>query len=451
MNIWIFSPYEALPYEGAGRLRYASLSEALITQGHRVTWWSSDWSHAHKKRREARLQVSGVESGQLGVGSPEAWIDALNVELVPTPAYDRNISVGRVWNHWCYARGIERRAPEVIAQHGQPDVILFSVPPMEAGLAALKLGRKYGAKVVLDVMDAWPNTLLQLILQGSAVGSGASGVERCCSKMIGSAKTAIGQVVLWPYSRMMRRYCREADAICAQSQAFAQYARSFGAIVDIPVFHLCAQAQPEPSDSLQATDHSSLSAPEGRDKGPLQLVYLGAMGRIYDLSTLVDAVIRLSDSGCSLHLDMIGGGEQRTILESTVAASGKGSVIQFHGFLQGAALDARLAQADVGIIPMHPESGVAIPYKGPQYLSFGLYILSSLKGELMEKLEQSDCGAHYPAGDSPALAAQIQKLAQDPQILENGKSKALKLFVEQFDRQVVHAAMAEWVERLVDE
>jgi len=33
MHIWIFNPYEPLPFEGAVRLRYASLAEALIAQG----------------------------------------------------------------------------------------------------------------------------------------------------------------------------------------------------------------------------------------------------------------------------------------------------------------------------------------------------------------------------------------------------------------------------------
>lgn len=414
MNVWIFNPYESLPHEGVGRLRYASLSEALIKQGHRVTWWASDWSHSLKKRRAAH-------SGN----STEDWVDQLSVEWVHVPAYGKNVSLARVWSHRCYARGIERRVEDVTASGGKPDLILFSVPPMEAGSVALKLGRKYGARVVLDVMDAWPDTLLL-----------AAAMTYGKWRMANAIFRGFGHIALWPYSRMMRRYCRGADAICAQSKAFVEYARSFGATVDIPVFHLCAQARaPELSG-------------QGVTSEVLRLIYLGAMGRVYDLSTLVSAVIDLLKQGVPLQLNLIGEGEQRGFLESKVAALGLSKAIQFHGFLEGAELDARMAEADVGVIPMHPESGVAIPYKGPHYLSYGLYVLSSLRGELMDMLWNAQCGDSYTAGDVEALANLIRDLANDPVAVRHSKARVLALFSEHFDRERVHAQMAEWLENL---
>jgi glycosyltransferase involved in cell wall biosynthesis len=474
MKLWIFNPYEPLPHEGAVRLRYASLSKALIEAGHAVTWWSADWSHTLKKRRllqsegrmaddEGRIRAGRGDqepiTGQLfrgacddktGCEADRNTTGKLELVLLPVPAYRRNISLARIWSHWRYAKGIERRADDYVAEHGEPDIILFSVPPMEAGCVALKLGKRFGAKVVLDVMDAWPDTLLRLPAAAMAnggwrmakvTGFGAGGSEPGAARKFRSSFIRhLSSFTLSPYSRMMQRYCRKADAVCAQSQAFAEYARSFGASGEIPVFHLAAHAPFKECHSPLTTPHSPLASTV-----PLRLIYLGSMGRVYDLITLVDAVIHLSNEGLPIHLDLIGDGEQRPQLASRVAEAGKADIVTIHGYVQGARLDALLAQADIGVIPRHPESGVAIPYMAPHYLSQRLYILSSLPGELKQKLEQAGCGAYYPAGDVKALADAIRQLAEDPEALKRGKTQAVQLFKEQFESEKVHAAMAEWL------
>ncbi|HKK19436.1 MAG TPA: glycosyltransferase family 4 protein [Opitutales bacterium] len=429
MHVWIFNPYEPLPFEGAVRLRYASLAEALTTQGHSVVWWSADWSHGLKRRRSLPFESQSLSGEVVScaplqevTSKPHPPLNHLTTQLINVPAYHKNISLRRIWSHWCYARGIVRQAGGHAAKHGNPDVIIFSVPPMEAGRVALKLGKQFGAKVVLDVMDAWPEALLL-----AAVGSEARRYE--------GMKVWAAKLMLTPYYQMMQRYCREADAICAQSQTFAEYARSFGAAGDIPVFHLAAHT---PSQ-LPPSHPSTPSA--------LRLVYLGSMGRIYDLRTLVESVRQLRTEGLAVELDLIGEGERRVGLEALVEAQGLSAGVRFHGFLEGEALDRIMKRGDVGIIPMHPGSGVVIPYKGPHYLSFGLYVISSLPGELMELLENNACGSFYRAGDVESLREEIRQLAMQPERVKQGRAGALRLFEKDFESDAVHADMAEWLVR----
>ena len=61
MNIWICNPYDPLPDEGLGELRYTRLSQALVAQGHVVTWWSADWSHGLKRQRSLKTGPEGGE------------------------------------------------------------------------------------------------------------------------------------------------------------------------------------------------------------------------------------------------------------------------------------------------------------------------------------------------------------------------------------------------------
>lgn len=428
MNIWIFNPYDPLPGEGLGMLRYAQLAEVLVARGHAVTWWSADWSHTLKVRRSPAL-----ENGKL------------TIKLLTVPSYRRNISLRRVWSHWCYARGIARKSSKHVEVHGDPDVILFSVPPMESGAVALKLGRRYGARVVLDVMDAWPETL-QLALQGSSMPAAVASV--------------IGRVGLWPYARWMRRYCREADAVCAQSEAFATHARDYGAVGEIGVFRLAAgspdklgprfaqQGQSECQET--GTSLGSEGDPEFGEsvsgEPVLRLVYLGSMGRVYDLGTLVDAVLCLLREGRSVELDLVGEGEQRAALEGRVAAAGQASAIHFHGYQSGEALGDILRRADIGVIPMDPESQVAVPYKAADYLSFGLVLVNSLPGELEAMLDCYGCGTPYTAGNVDSLVAAIRPWLKQSALLERGREGARRLFESEFDGKKVYGAMADFLE-----
>ncbi|MGC9453034.1 MAG: hypothetical protein ACP5I4_16490 [Oceanipulchritudo sp.] len=51
MNIWIINPFDELPGDTDIRHRYWALAETLAEMGHTVTWWSSDFSHRHKRYR----------------------------------------------------------------------------------------------------------------------------------------------------------------------------------------------------------------------------------------------------------------------------------------------------------------------------------------------------------------------------------------------------------------
>ena len=153
MKIWIFNPFDELPWEGPEQ-RYATLAATLAAAGHTVVWWSSGFSHRRKVQRSVNPAVAA--------GLP------YDVRLVAAPPYAKNISLRRVWNHWMYGRLLYRDAIAAVAggDLAAPDVILASLPPMEGPMAALRLRARFGCRVITDVMDAWPETL-QLALGGS--------------------------------------------------------------------------------------------------------------------------------------------------------------------------------------------------------------------------------------------------------------------------------------------
>jgi len=432
VNIWIFNPFDALPWESKAQ-RYASLADSLAARGHTVVHWSSGFSHTFKTRRRVPDDF-------------DASALAYAIELIDCPGYRSNVSVSRLLNHQLYGRRLVREGRRAVAsgRRAAPDVILASMPPVEGPTAALKLKRHFACKLVVDVMDAWPDTLLQVLPGAGSWGQG------------------VGRLVLAPYYRQLRQALRQADGICAQSQAYADFAPKHGAAGAVEVFYLGAlqsgkwKAESREQGGVggkgEASTHEPTSANQVDPRvpgatphapGPLRLLYLGAMGRSYDLETLFDAVAKLNRGAEVVTLEMVGEGEKRAALEARGVPG-----VRFAGYLRGVALAERMRSAQLGIVPFLPGSGVALPYKAADYLSYGLPVISSIDGELGEHLRHYGCGAIYPAQQADALAAVLLSYATDRPRLAREAEAARNCFNQCFNRARIYPGFAEWLSRV---
>ena len=452
MLIWLINPFDDLPWEGKPQ-RYATLARCLTERGHTVVHWSSDFSHRLKSKRA--LPDSDTQHAL-----------PYTIELIPTPPYATNISLRRILNHRCFGKRLVKIAKRKVADGTleKPDIIFASMPPLEGPIAALKLKKRFGCKVVLDVMDAWPATLLQAV--PGVMADSKWRIANYCLR-------AFAKLALIPYAMMLSRACREADAISAQSKQFADFAIRNGA-TDKPI-HICLLGAERFKGPV--TSNVSLgpaTGEEGREPvssnvslGPdavtpsscitdppfipwkakpiqlgcrLRLLYLGAMGRSYDLEALLEAVEKMNRDNQEVELVLVGDGEKRAALEARNIPN-----VTFTGFLNGPELDAQLRQADLGIVPFFPESGVAVPYKAGDYLAYDLPLLSTLPGELAELIEHYQCGQTYTAGDPESLLRAILPYLNNPTKLEIEKANAKRCFEENLNRAKTYPLFAEWI------
>lgn len=360
MVVWIQNPFDNLPSEGYRKQRYWLMCEAFARAGHQVVFWTSDFSHARKTTRDVRLETEdgGVE-----------------VRMIPTLPYPKNVCFARIQSHRAYAREWLRLAldPSLASPVSRPFLIITSTPTLSAAATAIDLGRKFGSRVVVDVMDAWPETF-----------------ERLASKGL---RWLIKPFLLGMY-RTARRIYREADLVTGVCERYrkltgrSDYCLAYHGIdlgLPSPVF--C----PRPPDPTQK----------------IRLVYAGNLGKTYDLATVVKAV----EENGEFELDVAGFGEFKCDC----------SRVRFHGLLPEQSLQTLLGQCDVGIVPMRPDSWVGVPYKFCDYSQAGLAIVSSLGGESSALLEKYRCGVTYNAGDVASLVAAIRKAM----MLERGASRTM--------------------------
>ena len=385
MTVWIQNPFDNLPFEGYRKQRYWLMCEAFVRAGHQVVFWTSDFSHATKAKRDV-----GRKTGDEGV----------DVRFIPTLPYPKNVCFKRIESHRAYASewlrlAINQANDQAIKHFQNPSLIITSTPTLSAAAAALELGRKFGAKVVVDVMDAWPETFERLAPKGL----------RWLAKpfLLGMRRTA-------------RRVYREADLVTGVCERYRELTKRSDYYLAYHGIDL----------GLQSPVSSPRTPGETRK---VRLVYAGNLGKTYDLETVMKAV----EANGDFELDVAGFGDFRSDCPR----------VRFHGLLSEPDLQALLLRCDIGIVPMRADSWVGVPYKFCDYSKAGLAIVSSLGGESSALLEKYGCGATYHAGDPSSLAAAIRKAMT----LERGASRTM--CADEFDATKIYDAYAAHILKLV--
>ena len=350
MTVWIENPFDNLPAEGFRPQRYWLMAEAFAKAGHAVTLWTSDFSHAKKAPRI----LSKVEA-------------PFRLKLIKTPPYSGNVSFKRIASHRAYAANWLADARAEAKESGKPDIIIISMPPLSTADAALAMKKEFGAKIVVDVMDAWPETF---------------------ERIFPAPLKFLSAIALLPLRRAAKRAYRGADLVTGVCDAYGDIARASGAREYARFYHGI--------DTSKARGANT-------QRQPLSFVYAGNFGRGYDLSAAIKAVLENEDAT----LDIAGAGEREAEWRALAAHSPR---IRFHGYLSSDELDKLLDSASIGIIPLSDDTFVGLPYKLGDYAAHNLRMVTSLRGECAAILERHNAGAVYDAKDANSFMAAAKKV-----------------------------------------
>ena len=146
-SIWIINQYASTPDTGMGGRHYY-LAKELAKLGHDVHLIAGSYSHLLK----IPPRVSGAYTFERVDGFKMVWVGV--------NAYDNAHSKKRIWN-WLNFSWKVRKLLSLI--EGTPDVVIASSPQPFVFLAAKYLSKKTGAKLVFEVRDIWPLTLIEML------------------------------------------------------------------------------------------------------------------------------------------------------------------------------------------------------------------------------------------------------------------------------------------------
>ncbi len=379
------------------------LADRLATDGHDVTWWSSDFDHIAK----------GYRTGSAG----ESFSIAPNyrIELLPGSPYRRNVSLARMRHHRRVARAFAARAATAPA----PDVIFSSLPTLEVSQAAVRYGLQHRVPVIVDVRDLWPDAFLGHIPAWLRL----------------PARMALAS----EYARV-RFALRGASGITAVSSEYLAWALRYAGRSARAPDGVFPHGYPRPA----FTDHELAEARRqlaaaGVDGRGIVCCFVGSFGRTYDLRPVIATARRMHDGGDRrVQFVFAGDGERRRQFEAE--AAGLGNVV-FTGWLGAAAITALLDMTDVGLAAYAEHAPQGLPNKIFEYLSAGVPIVSSLRGETARLLAEVGCGFSYDVAGAESFDRALDRLLESEGRRHEMGRLGLARFEAEFSDQVVYRAL----------
>lgn len=412
MLVWIIQDGEPLPGIDSGTRdwRCGILARMLVAQGYEVFWWASTFDHTRKKHRFNAPRTVEILPG-------------LKIRLLHGPGYSQNKSPKRWWHQRILARTFASEAAGSI----RPGIIFSSLPLLELAEQAVLYGQRINTPVLVDIRDLWPDHYLTLVppqLRG------------------------LLKVVLFSEFRRVRRILQGATGITAISQTFLNWGLNY------------AGRLPHKADGIFPMGYPSRSMPEanviarrkelishyGIRSDGLIVTFAGSLNSIFDFQTVIEAARFLDHVQMGVQFVIIGDGDGGVRVRAR--AKGLSNVI-FTGWLDQTSVAAALGLASVGLTPYAEGRSISgsLPNKAFEYMSAGLPLLSSHRGDLEKIICDEQIGLQYKSGDANSLVEQIRRLAAHPdERLAMGR-RARKLFENRFSADIIYPELVRHLEK----
>jgi glycosyltransferase involved in cell wall biosynthesis len=379
------------------------LARALAERGHEVTWWISNFEHRSKSfRADGRLTDSSLPC-------------TINIISVPSSYYAKNISLLRLRYEYLFGRNFG-----IIAEKAaKPDVIVLADPSLFYSKPVIRYANKTGAKVVLDVLDLWPEQF-QVTLP----------------KLL----RPLGRLIFLPLYRRRQRLVGAVDAV-----------------VGVTKDHLRAVNPPKGKPSLVAylgLDFNKFVVDRQRavpvnvqsfvQESDLVVIYAGTLGEAYDMGTVLTAAKMAINNNNKIKFIFAGDGPYSQSVRA-LSEHFPDNVL-FIGKVAADELPSIYNLCHVGICSYSRDSTVTMPVKLYDYLAGGLFILYSINGEIDNLLSQNSCGIHYTPSNSKELSMCILNTSYNHEV-NSLKVNSLNLALR-FDQSVQHNHFASLIERV---
>jgi glycosyltransferase involved in cell wall biosynthesis len=411
MKIWLVVDYEPVPgIDGDCRyLRYGTLATVLALRGHDITWWTSDFDHAHKRHRHTGAELDIQEN--------------LKLRLLPGDGYKKNISLQRLRHNRSVAKSFVA-ATHSMPDDARPDVIVACLHTLELSEAAAAYARSRAIPFVVDIVDIWPEVYLR------AFPTMFKKVMRHC--------------LHWEYLRA-RRVIESAREVTAVSHAYLKWALSqiHDETKQGTVFPL---GYDESASTGEAVDRESDRFVRSYDLNPgcVNVAFVGQLSHSYDLDAVVAAARLLFPLyGDRLRFFIAGDGVDRTRLEASAQDL---PTVAFTGWLSHPAIIALLRNCSVGLVSYAGTATQSLPYKPFEYMAAGLALVSCLQGELAELISGKDIGLQYTAGSPESLALRIREIMDYPEHRSGMQRRARELFDACYRAETIYGCFSNQIE-----
>ncbi|WP_110929141.1 glycosyltransferase family 4 protein [Bacillus massiliglaciei] len=286
----------------------------------------------------------------------------------------------------------------IICLEKKYDYVFVTTPPIFPTLAAVLAKKKMKAKLITDVRDLWPESLI--------------GVGVFNNRWI--LKTAFF---------LEKKLYEKSDRIIINSPGFKEYILTRGVkeenIRFIP-------------NSLTAEELSlkDLLPPESAKR--IKVVYTGNIGLAQDLMKLIDVAEKLKDHK-KIEFSIIGYGYRKCELEDLIASRGLRNIKLIHAMNRKATLH-EVSSSHIAYVSLVEKDvfNKVLPGKIIDYMCVGKPVVADVSGRAKEVILEAGCGLVAETRSVEEISRHILKMASDKEMRKEMGEKGHKYAKQHF-------------------
>lgn len=296
------------------------------------------------------------------------------------------------------------------------DLIFVSSPPIFVSITAALISKLKGAKFVIEVRDLWPDSAVKnnLFEQKSWFIRVGRALER------------------WLY--------RTADLVVAVTDESARIIEKKSDKQHTVVVHNGVD-----TELFRRISPAEIQIPEKKQKGKFRVGYVGSLGLIHDMETLIKAA-KLCESNPDVEFMIVGDGVKRQDMLASLDSI-KPKNVTWVGMKAHTEIPHYISTFDVAVNPIHDSEAFKsiITVKFYEYLACEVPVISLAEGAQKRISDESGAGVVCSIGDAQALANTILGLASDPDGLRQMKKQTRKFIEKTFSRETQGQKLAHYL------
>lgn len=270
----------------------------------------------------------------------EIWND-IQIIRVPLRARKKG-SKNLILNYLSFVLNANKRVKKI---NDKFDLIyVFEVSPITVALPAIKLKKRLGIPIIMNVQDLWPENIIAV-----------TGITN--------------KIIIGCINKMVNYIYKRCDLLLTASPSFVdriqKRVKNKEKVKYWPQYSIVSK-----------TDDKTIILDDKR----LNIVFTGNIGEAQGIDLAIEAANVLKSE--PLHWHFIGEGRSKERLMRMVNEYGLNEIITFHGFKPEKDIPKYLANADAALLILKPDPvfEMTIPAKLQTYLSCGVPILGCVSG-----------------------------------------------------------------------
>lgn len=357
--------------------RVDMIYSAMKEMGYEATVFTSDYMHIEKRKRVSK--------------NP----DYIFLKTIP---YYKNISPKRILSHIDFAYKALREL-----KNRNYDLLYIVIPPNIQSLIAAKYYRRNGIKIIIDIIDMWPESL--------PIGG-----------------TSHFPFTIWAYLR--NRNLKYADFIITECELYQKKLMHFFKNKNVKTIHWAKQVN-------QVIKHERLS------KNCLSLCYLGSINNITDIK-LIGIIIQKLCQYIPVELKIIGKGENKDTLIRAAEDAGA-SVLDCGIVYDEKAKQEIFDTCHFGLNIMKQDVCIGLTMKSIDYLSAGLPLINNVPGDTCEIIDQEHVGFNWGEDCIEEIIDMVKN--ENVEMRENAEFVFNRFFTEDYFKQQIKSVFTKIMEQ----